>query len=275
MSRIGQRFAQLKTDNRTALVPYITAGDPVPWVTVPMLHGLVNAGADIIELGIPFSDPSVDGPVIQRACERALKHNVTIHNVLAMVEQFREKDTDTPVVLMGYANPIEIMDYCVFAKQAQQAGVDGILVVDMPPEESDALLTIMDNHEIDVIFLVSPATSTSRMGSIAKYARGFIYYVSVKGVTGATTLDLGDVASRLTLLKSHTTLPLGVGFGIRDANSAAVISDVADAVVVGSALVQCIEENSDKTEKLSVIVGNFLAGMRHAINVRDTARLTK
>ncbi len=199
MSRIKGCFEKLKADGQTALITYITAGDPEPWVTVPMLHALVDAGADILEVGIPFSDPMSDGPVIQKACERALKYNVSIHNVLEMVRLFREKDNETPIVLMGYANPLEAMGYQAFADKAAEVGVDGVLTVDMPPEESDEFLSIMDSKQIDTIFLVAPTTSVERMEKIAQYARGFIYYVSIKGVTGTAELDVSEVADKLEL----------------------------------------------------------------------------
>ena len=269
VSRISQCFEKLKADGQTALISYITGGDPEPWVTVPMLHALADAGADILELGIPFSDPMADGPVIQKACERALKSNTSIHDVLEMVSKFREKNKDTPVVLMGYANPLEAMGYKEFAEQAQRAGVDGILTVDMPPEESDEFLSIMDAHNIDTIYLVAPTTSAKRMAKIAQHARGFIYYVSIKGVTGTASIDMAEVRKKLSVLRENTDLPLGVGFGIRDGASAAMVSEVADAVVVGSVLVRCIEEHAEKPEKLPAVVAALLAEMRHAINARD------
>ena len=272
MSRIKACFEQLKADGQTALIPYITGGDPEPWVTVPMLHALVDAGANILELGIPFSDPMSDGPVIQKACERALKNDVTLNNVIDMVALFREKDTQTPIVLMGYANPLEAMGYQAFAEKAQLAGVDGVLTVDMPPEESDEFLAIMDAHDIDTIFLVAPTTSPERMAKIAQYARGFIYYVSIKGVTGTATLDVSEVAEKMALLKQRTDLPLGVGFGIRDGKSAAAVSEVADAVVVGSTLVSCIEEHAERPEDLPAALAALLAEMRHAINAQDMAK---
>ncbi|MDC9724946.1 MAG: tryptophan synthase subunit alpha [Gammaproteobacteria bacterium] len=272
MSRIKACFDKLKADGQTALIPYITGGDPEPWVTVPMLHALVDSGADILELGVPFSDPMSDGPVIQKACERALKNDVTLNHVLDMVALFREKDNETPVVLMGYANPLEAMGYKVFAEKAQRAGVDGVLTVDMPPEESDEFLSIMDAHNIDSIFLVAPTTSPERMAKIAQYARGFIYYVSIKGVTGTATLDVSEVAEKLALLKERTDLPLGVGFGIRDGKSAAAVSQVADAVVVGSTLVRCIEEHADRLEELPAALAGLLAEMRHAINAQDMTK---
>lgn len=271
MSRISQCFENLKADGQTALIPYVTAGDPEPWVTVPLLHALVDGGADIIELGIPFSDPMCDGPVIQKACERALKNDVSIKTVLDMVKKFREKNTETPIVLMGYANPIEAVGYEKFAELAKAAGVDGVLTVDVPPEESTEFRTIMDENGIDTIYLVAPTTSPERMATIASFARGFIYYVSIKGVTGAAALDVAEVSEKLAELRKLTTLPLGVGFGIRDGKSAAAVSDIADAVVVGSTLVRCIEEHAERMEELPAAVAGLLAEMRHAINARDLA----
>ena len=272
MSRISQCFDTLQQQGKTALISYITAGDPEPWVTVPTLHALVDAGADILELGIPFSDPMSDGPVIQKACERALKNDISIHHVLEMVRQFREKDNETPIVLMGYANPLEAMGYQQFAQLAQQVGVDGVLTVDMPPEESDDFLAIMDGHHIDTIFLIAPTTSTERMAKIAHYARGFVYYVSIKGVTGTAALDVDNVADKIAQIRQCTKLPLGVGFGIRDSQSAAAVAKIADAVVVGSALVNCIEEHADKPEQISMAVAAILSEMRHAINAQDADR---
>jgi tryptophan synthase alpha chain len=271
MSRISQCFERLKADGQTALIPYITAGDPEPWVTVPLLHALVDAGADIIELGVPFSDPMSDGPVIQKACERALKNDVSLQTVLKMVAQFRDKNTHTPIVLMGYANPIEALGYERFAQQASDAGVDGVLTVDMPPEESDEFRHLMDEKNIDTIYLVAPTTSVQRMQTIADCARGFIYYVSIKGVTGSASLDVNEVAGKLTTLREKTALPLGVGFGIRDGKSAADVSEVADAVVVGSTLVRCIEEHANRLDELPAAVAGLVAEMRHAINARDMA----
>jgi tryptophan synthase alpha chain len=271
MSRISQCFENLKADGQTALIPYVTAGDPEPWVTVPLLHALVDAGADIIELGIPFSDPMCDGPVIQKACERALKNDVSIKHVLKMVKQFREKNKDTPIVLMGYANPIEAMGYDNFASQAKEAGVDGVLTVDVPPEESDEFRQIMDDNGIDTIYLVAPTTSPERMETIASFARGFIYYVSIKGVTGAAALDVDEVKQKLAQLREKSNLPLGVGFGIRDGKSAAAVAEIADAVVVGSTLVRCIEEHAERLDELPAAVAGLLAEMRHAINARDLA----
>lgn len=274
MSRIEECFRNLHADGQTALIPYVTAGDPEPWVTVPLLHALVEAGADIIELGVPFSDPMSDGPVIQKACERALKNDVSLSSILDMVKQFREKNSHTPLVLMGYANPLEAMGYEAFAKKAQAAGVDGVLTVDMPPEESDEFKQLMDAHGIDTIFLVAPTTSPERMKKIAQYAKGFIYYVSIKGVTGAAALEIDEVTSKLEDIRKYTQLPVGVGFGIRDGRSAAVVAQVADAVVVGSTLVRCIEEHANRPQELPAAVASMLAEMRHAINARDLASVS-
>lgn len=271
MSRITQCFERLKLDGQTALIPYITAGDPERWVTVPMMHALVDSGANLLELGVPFSDPMSDGPVIQKACERALKNDVSLHHVLEMVKQFREKDDETPIVLMGYTNPIEAMGYQEFAVKAKEAGVDGILTVDMPPEESEEFLNILKKVGIDTIFLVAPTTTSERMALIAEHAQGFIYYVSLKGVTGSAAIDVKAVEEKLALLKQQTQLPLGVGFGIRDGKSAAAVSEVADAVVVGSTLVNCIAEHADAPESLPAAIAGLLAEMRHAINARDMA----
>ena len=272
MSRISQCFEKLKADGQTALVPYITAGDPEPWVTVPMLHAMVDSGANLLELGVPFSDPMSDGPVIQKACERALKNEVSLQHVLKMVAQFREKDTETPIILMGYANPLEALGYQEFAKQAQKAGVDGVLTVDMPPEESDTFLPLMNQYGIDTIFLVAPTTTEARMDTIAQHAKGFIYYVSLKGVTGSASIDASQLAEKIALLRQHTDLPVGVGFGIRDGRSAATVSEVADAVVVGSTLVNCIAEHEQTPENLPAAVAGLVAEMRHAINARDMAK---
>lgn len=272
MSRISHCFEQLKADGQTALIPYITAGDPEPWVTVPMMHALVEAGANLIELGIPFSDPMSDGPVIQKACERALKNEMSLQRVLDMVAQFREKDSETPVILMGYANPLEAMGYTVFADKAQQAGVDGLLTVDMPPEESDDLIAALKGHDVDPIFLVAPTTTEARMQTIASHAQGFIYYVSLKGVTGVAAIDTSQLDEKLSTLRKYTDLPLGVGFGIRDGQSAAAVSKVADGVVVGSTLVNCIAEYESNPENLPAAVAGLLAEMRHAINASDMAK---
>jgi tryptophan synthase alpha chain len=266
MSRIKGCFEQLAQQQRKALIPYITAGDPQPDVTVPLLHALVEAGADLLEIGIPFSDPMADGPVIQAACERALKHHVTLHQVLDMVKEFRSTDPSTPVILMGYLNPIEVWGYADFATAAAAAGIDGVLTVDMPPEEAVGLTTELRHHDIDTIFLLAPTSDAQRMELVSEVASGFLYYVSFKGVTGANRLDVGAVKSKLQELRKHTALPIGVGFGIRDAESAALVADIADAVVVGSVLVGKIAELAERPAEIPAALAATVAGMRSAID---------
>ena len=271
MSRIAARFAALAKSGRKALIPYVTAGDPNPEVTVPLLHALVSAGADLLEIGVPFSDPMADGPVIQAACERALKHHVGLRTVLEMVKHFRAQDQDTPVILMGYLNPVEVMGYAAFAQAAKNAGVDGLLTVDLPPEEAGDLLGELKRVAIDPIFLVSPSTSDERVRKIAAVASGFLYYVSFKGVTGANRLDVGAVASKVKTIRSLTNIPVGVGFGIRDAQSAADVSAVADAVVVGSALVKRIAELAAQPTQINASLTEVLAEMRQAMDAQQRA----
>jgi len=244
MSRIQTVFAALKSQGKKALIPYITAGDPHPDQTVPLLHALVASGADMIELGVPFSDPMADGPVIQRASERALVHKMGLRKVLEMVKVFRETNQSTPIVLMGYANPIEAMGCDHFVTLAKEAGVDGVLTVDYPPEESEAFNHALVSAGIDSIFLLSPTTEASRTALIVKQATGFLYYVSLKGVTGAANLDIVEVKKRVAEIRSQTTLPIGVGFGVKDAATAREVATIADAVVVGSRMVLAIE-NAD------------------------------
>jgi len=241
MSRIQSRFEALKKARRKALIPYITAGDPLPSLTVPLMHGLVEAGADILELGVPFSDPMADGPVIQRSAERALANHVGLPNVLDMVREFRQSDTQTPVVLMGYANPVEAMGTEKFVAQATLTGVDGVIVVDYPPEESVQFADLARRNGLDAIFLLAPTSTVTRINEVARVGSGYLYYVSLKGVTGAGHLDLADVAARLPAIRAATTLPIGVGFGIRDAESARRVAEIADAVVIGSRIIQEIE----------------------------------
>lgn len=269
MSRIGERFSQLRAAGKKALIPFITAGDPMPEVTVDLMHDLVSAGADIIELGIPFSDPMADGPVIQRASERALEYHVSLLDVLKMVERFRERDSDTPVVLMGYLNPVEIMGYEAFATQAEASGVDGVIVVDIPPEEGGDLLQALKAKGIDQIYLIAPTSTPERIRRICDAAGGFVYYVSVKGVTGASHLDLDSVEHKLQEIRDRTDLPVGVGFGIKDAQTAAAVSRLADAVVVGSALVSRVEALAEEPEKIGAALREVIASMRHAM---DTAQ---
>ena len=269
MSRIEQCFATLKAQNKKALIPYITAGDPDPGDTVPLAHALVQAGANILELGVPFSDPMADGPVIQRASERALAHHVSLHQVLDMVSEFRETDDVTPVVLMGYLNPVEVMGYEVFAKAAADAGVDGVLTVDMPPEEAEELTQALTENGIDPIYLMAPTTSDERIQMICDSARGYVYYVSLKGVTGAATLDVDSVAQKVEQIRKHTRLPIGVGFGIKDASSAAAVANVADAVVVGSALIQRIEQQLTQRSQMIKDVAALVAVMRQSMDANQ------
>lgn len=242
MSRIAARMKACQDRGRKAVIPYIVAGDPWLDITVPAMHTLVDAGADIIELGVPFSDPMAEGPVIQLGHERALANHIGLSDILAMVTEFRNKDTQTPVVLMGYANPIEVMGYLSFAEAAQRAGVDGVLTVDMPPEEASESNAILRQHDLDTIFLIAPTTSNERTEQICGMATGYIYYVSLKGVTGAGHLDTTEVASKVGFIKQTTDLPVCVGFGIKDADSARAIAKYADGVVVGSVLVDGIGE---------------------------------
>lgn len=241
MSRIQASFEALRKAKRKALIPYITAGDPQPALTVPLMHALVEAGADILELGVPFSDPMADGPVIQRSSERALAHGVGLRDVIGMVKQFRETNRDTPVVLMGYANPVEAMGVERFVAVAEEAGVDGVIIVDYPPEECEQFCALARSRGIDPIFLLAPTSTEQRIQEVARIGSGYLYYVSLKGVTGAGHLDLADVAARIPKIRAATHLPIGVGFGIRDPESARQIAQTADAVVIGSRIIQEIE----------------------------------
>src|SRR5450759_3461331 len=264
MSRIPATFAALRTNQRKALIPFITAGDPSPEFTVPLMHALVQAGADVIELGVPFSDPMADGPTIQRSSERALKHGVGLNHVINMVAVFRKSNDRKPVVLMGYANPIEAMGAQIFAAQAKAAGVDGVLVVDYPPEECADFAVSVSAVGIDPIFLLSPTSSTERIQKVAQLARGYIYYVSLKGVTGAAHIDTAEVQSMVARIKARTDLPVGVGFGIRDGETARRVAACADAVVIGSRIVQEIE--SSTPEKLIENVRALVSGFRTAMD---------
>ncbi len=266
MSRIEECFNGLKAEGRKALIPFITAGDPEPGLTVRMMHRLADAGADIIELGVPFSDPMADGPVIQRASERALKYHVSLSDVIDMVSEFRSTNKTTPVVLMGYLNPLEIMGYETFAERAGEAGVDGVITVDMPPEESEEFIQAISPQDIAPIFLFAPTTTEERMDRIASVARGFIYYVSLKGVTGSNKLDVSEVSNKVDSLRRHTDLPVAVGFGIKDAETASAVAGCCDAVVVGSALVQKIESFTGKQEDLLDEVHEFLSAVRQAMD---------
>jgi tryptophan synthase alpha chain len=267
MSRIQSKFAALKQQGRKALIPFFTAGDPSPAMTVPLMHALVQAGVDVIELGVPFSDPMADGPVIQRASERALKHHIGLRDVLQMVADFRSKDTVTPVVLMGYGNPIEAMGWEKFAQRCAEVGVDGVLTVDFPPEESHEAFAHLQAHGIDPIFLIAPTTNEARIELVAKLARGYVYYVSLKGVTGAGNLDLSAIAQKIPQLRKHISIPIGVGFGIRDAATAKAVSALCDGVVVGSRIVQEIENSNEQQvlENVSRLVTELRAAIDNKV----------
>jgi tryptophan synthase alpha chain len=269
VSRIAGRFQQLAEQGRTALIPYIVAGDPGLDVTVGLMHALVKNGADIIEVGVPFSDPMAEGPVIQLGHERALANGTSLRNVLEMVTEFRQRDSDTPVLLMGYANPVNHMGYAAFADAAALAQVDALLTVDIPPEEVDGVNTELRRVGMDNIFLVAPTTPDERVARIAEQASGFIYYVSLKGVTGAGHLDPAEVATRIAGIKSHSDLPVAVGFGIKDAASARSVAAVADGVVVGSALVNAMAgaiEGGGNHQDAVDAAGALLADIRQGID---------
>ncbi len=266
MSRLAQCFSDLARQGRKALIPFVTAGDPEPSVTVPLMHAMVAAGADIVEIGVPFSDPMAEGPVIQRACERALVHGTGLRDVLAMIATFRQQDVTTPVVLMGYLNPIEIMGYGEFARTAHEAGVDGVITVDLPPEDAGDYIEALRGQALDTIFLASPTTSDERLVKLAGHARGFVYYVSLKGVTGAGSLAPEQVGQRIGQIKAQVDLPVVVGFGIRDAATAAHLARVADGVVVGSRLVQIVAENETRVTEIAPRIGEQVHAMRVAMD---------
>lgn len=266
MSRIAGVMSSLKAQDRKALIPYITAGDPSPDLTVDLMHTLVSAGADIIELGVPFSDPMADGPVIQLACERALVHGTSLRQVIAMVKTFRETDSATPVVLMGYLNPIEAMGFETFADAAVGAGVDGILTVDLPPEEADEVAPLFTARGLDAIFLLAPTTTDDRIRAISEHSSGYVYYVSMKGVTGAGGIDVEEVAAKVSHIHELTALPVGVGFGIRDAATAAAVGRVSDGVIVGSVLVDTIARNQKDPQALKQALTDLLYPMREALD---------
>ncbi len=261
-SRIDATFARLRSERRAALIPFITAGDPAPRQTVPVMHALVAAGADVIELGVPFSDPMADGPVIQRSSERALKFGVGLGDVLAMAAEFRRTNAATPVVLMGYANPVERMGLAGFVAQATGAGIDGVLIVDYPPEESGAWLEALKGSPIAPIFLLAPTSSEARIELVARVARGYIYYVSLKGVTGAAHIDTSGVEAMMKRIRARTAVPVGVGFGIRDGETARRVARVADAVVIGSRIVQEMADHPDSAaERAGAVLREFRAAM--------------
>jgi len=266
MSRLKTRFDELARIERKALIPFITAGDPNPEFTVPMMHAMVEAGADVIELGVPFSDPMADGPVIQRASERALEHHVGLRKVLSFVTEFRKTDQQTPIVLMGYLNPIEFMGYEDFANAAQRAEVDGVLTVDLPPEEAEECVELLKAREIDQIFLLAPNSSAERIRKMDAVGSGYLYYVSIKGVTGAGHLDTNDVENKLLEIRANTKLPVAVGFGVKNAETAKTIANIADGVVVGSAFISKIEQNLDNPEKAKTEIIELIKSMRLAMD---------
>jgi len=266
VSRIPQCFERLRADGRTALIPFVTAGDPTPDVTLTLMHRMVAAGADLIELGVPFSDPIADGPVIQRATERALANGVSLRDVLDIVRRFRTEDRTTPVVLMGYLNPIEVMGAEAFAEAARDAGADGALIVDVPPEEGHTLVQALRAADLDLVYLLAPTSEARRIARIGEVASGFVYYVSVKGVTGAGNLDVAAVAAKLAEIRAQIDLPVGVGFGIRDAETAAKVAEHADAVIVGSAIVSRIEALSAEPARIPDEIFGFLRELRAAID---------
>ncbi|RUR09326.1 tryptophan synthase subunit alpha [Legionella sp. km772] len=270
MNRIDKTLAHLNAHHKKMLSPYITAGDPHPDVTVDLMHELVKAGADIIELGIPFSDPMAEGPVIQRAMERALSYSISTKDVLEMVSRFRQKDSETPIIIMGYLNPIEQYGYTHFAQDAVRAGVDGTILVDLPPEESGDIAKIWEEHGLYSIYLCSPTTSEQRMALIAKYAKGYLYYVSLKGVTGSDTLNTELVQGQYQQRKAQTHLPLMVGFGIKTAEMAAAIARFADGVIVGAALISRIEEAYPEKNNFMNAAGRLINDMRQAIDKNGT-----
>jgi tryptophan synthase alpha chain len=266
MSRLQATFVALAQAGRKALIPFITAGDPTPDFTVPMMHAMVAAGVNVIELGAPFSDPMADGPVIQRASERALAHKMSLRKTLAMTAEFRQTNQTTPVVIMGYLNPIEAMGYEAFANAAQEVGVDGVLTVDLPPEEAEEYAALLKARDIDTIFLLAPNSSDERIAKMAAIGSGYLYYVSVKGVTGAGHLNTADVEQKLKQIKAHTNIPVGIGFGVKDAQTAKTVSAFGDGVVVGSTLISKIEAYLEQPEQAKQDIIDLLTSMRNAMD---------
>jgi len=279
VSRLRTCFGHLHSEGRKALIPYIMTGDPHPDVTVPLMHAMVKAGADIIELGAPFSDPMADGPVIQAAAERALTFNITLDDVFQAVSEFRKLDDSTPIVMMGYLNLIEVAGYIDFARRAAEAGIDGVITVDMPPEEADEYVAALRANRIDPVFLIAPTSTEQRIVKIGSVAGGFVYYVSLKGVTGASHIDADSVREKIGIIRKKIDLPIGVGFGISDAQSAARISACSDAVVVGSAIVKrmAAHQNHDPEQTQRVIndVSELLHSMRVAMDAKPAEEMTK
>jgi tryptophan synthase alpha chain len=279
VSRLQACFARLQAEERKALIPYIMTGDPHPDVTVPLMHAMVNAGANIIELGAPFSDPMADGPVIQAAAERALEFDISLDDVFDAVEQFRKLDDVTPIILMGYLNLIEAAGYQAFARRAADAGIDGVITVDMPPEEAEDYIAALEASALDPVFLIAPTTTVERIAKIGAVASGFVYYVSLKGVTGAANLDVDSVREKVELIRGHIDLPIGVGFGISDAETAARVSACSDAVVVGSAIVKRMAahnaHNPDQTSLVIKDVSALLSSMREAMDANTAEEKTR
>lgn len=265
MTRLSTRLQSLQQAGRKALVTYIVAGDPTPAVTVPLMHRLVASGVDVIELGVPFSDPEAEGPVIQLAHERALEHHVSLSHCLDLVTEFRQSDQTTPIVLMGYLNPIEIMGYDTFATRAGKAGVDGTILVNLPPEEAGDMTVALEANALEPVYLLAPTTTDERARYVCNESRGFVYYVSLKGTTGAGHLDIDDVADKLVRFRKYSRLPIMVGFGVKDADSAKAVVGVADGVVVGSAIVSLMEQHRDDPDRLVQVVGEFVHGLKQAI----------
>ncbi|GAB4256660.1 MAG: tryptophan synthase subunit alpha [Methylomicrobium sp.] len=266
MSRLAAKFEELQQSGRKALIPFLTAGDPNPGFTVPTMHAMVEAGADIIELGVPFSDPMADGPVIQKASERALAHKMSLRRVLNAVAEFRKTDDKTPIVLMGYLNPIEAMGYEDFANAAQRVEIDGVLTVDLPPEEAEFCVDLLKARDIDPIFLLAPNSTEARIRLMDQAGSGYIYYVSLKGVTGAGHLNTSDVEEKLKIIRANTRLPIGIGFGVKDAETAKTVAGLGDGVVVGSALISKIEQNLDDPERARSEIVDLLTSMRTALD---------
>ena len=264
MSRISSVFSALAVQNKKGLIPFITAGYPGADFTVPLMHALVAGGADFIELGVPFSDPMAEGPVIQRACEQALKHHISLRDTLNFVRIFRMTNNTTPVILMGYANPVERMGQATFVKAAQEAGVDGVIVVDYPPEECEEFTAMMRAQKMDCIFLLAPTSSEKRITHVAQMGSGFSYYVSLKGVTGASHIDVERVTQHLAAIRQHVKLPLAIGFGIRDALTAKALAPLAEAIIIGSRLIEEIE--NAPADQVTSKAQSFVAGIRKAID---------
>jgi tryptophan synthase alpha chain len=279
VSRLQGCFARLQAENRKALIPYIMTGDPHPEVTVPLMHAMVKAGANIIELGAPFSDPMADGPVIQAAAERALEFDISLDDLFSAVSEFRKLDDVTPIIMMGYLNLIEVAGYQNFASRAAEAGVDGVITVDMPPEEADEYISALKSKRLDPVFLIAPTSTEQRIAKIGAVASGFVYYVSLKGVTGAANLDVDSVRQKVETIRAQIDLPIGVGFGIGDAEAAARVSACSDAVVVGSAIVKRMavhqQHSPEQTRRVIEDVSELLDSMRHAMDADTADEITR